>query len=326
MTYYVAPIVAVIDPSGNLYCVPCAETNQVSIDTQWASDNSALQDAGPCRGCGTRVPYNPAAYVAVDPAATVTQTEPAPATPNTDVLNTVIDTQLRAADRADVRLAALHGAAGVAALREQFPTAAYAWIENYFTDAGRHAVEVCRVLDGDGTVLWDADPVTDDDLIWDREDPQTGPVDLDDVVTEAFRAAAERQDGWYQFGWDGDAPAAAGEMPATASGVDPSLVVFAAVDKRAAAEVAAAQTGPAGGISFGDGAHDAMVRMLQEAADGGWTVEPLRAGEEPGGGTTIRLTAVNTYGLGGQVLTPDGEPTGRTATFDWVTFPHVHIH
>lgn len=60
---YVAPTVAVIDGAGNLYCIPCASVNGVKPDVEWPSDNSALEDALPCRGCGVRVPYEPKAKV-----------------------------------------------------------------------------------------------------------------------------------------------------------------------------------------------------------------------------------------------------------------------
>lgn len=57
---YVAPVVAVVDGGGNLYCKACADANGTT-GVLWDADNSALEDATPCRGCGIQVPYDPRA-------------------------------------------------------------------------------------------------------------------------------------------------------------------------------------------------------------------------------------------------------------------------
>ncbi len=224
------------------------------------------------------------------------------------------------------RVAALYAAGGVAGLRAQIPDAEYVWIDVFDATLHRQSVAVCRVLDADGNVLWEADPVTDEDLVWDREEYEV--EEIDSCVPDGFAAACEPAPAWYTPSWD-DVPAAAGEMPATLSGDDPSLVVCSAIDARAwaAAQVFQSPLSDAG-ISFGDGAHKTMLDMLQRAADGGWTVEPLKAGQEPGHDATtlIRLRRVDSDGMHGEILDGTGDPTGQHATFGWMDYSRVHIY
>ena len=82
-------------------------------------------------------------------------------------------------------------------------------------------------------------------------------------------------------------------------------------------------------ITFGDGAHDVMVRMLQEVTRVGWTVEMLRDGEQPErpDSIAVELVRVDGEGVTGWVLNDLGGRAGaEPRTFDWVTYPHVHIY
>ena len=76
-------------------------------------------------------------------------------------------------------------------------------------------------------------------------------------------------------------------------------------------------------ISFGDGAHETQIGMLRRAAEGRWTVEPLREGQEPDrpDSLLLRLERVDADGMHGQLV-----ETGEPSDFDWITYPHVHIY
>lgn len=80
-------------------------------------------------------------------------------------------------------------------------------------------------------------------------------------------------------------------------------------------------------ITFGDGAHSAMIEMLQDAAGAQWLVEPLREGQQPDrpDSTIVKLNIVDKTGMHGWILGEDGVPAEGMTTFDWITYPHVHV-
>lgn len=276
--------------------------------------------------------------------------------PDTKHLDDAINAHFGVRAEASHRLAALYAARGVAALRDQFPTAEYAWIEVH--DVGdstfRPAVDICRVLDANGVVLWDSgDDVEEPDdhdrdgapentaassdaemLAWvataradfgtQATDRPHIPVEIESTATDAFAEATEHEEGWYAHSWD-DVPAAAGEPPATQYGVDPSLVRFSGIDARAAAVLAKQPVDASTTITFGEGAHDVMVDMLQRAAAGGWVVRPVRDDGTPA--HDIQLEFVDGERMyGRRTVEPDSRAIGPVLEFTWIEYPHVHIY
>lgn len=81
-------------------------------------------------------------------------------------------------------------------------------------------------------------------------------------------------------------------------------------------------------ITFGDGAHAAMVSMLRDAAAGRWTVELLRRGQDVGcdDAVLLQLSYVGTDAVYGWVLDADGNPADEIATFAWIDYPHIHVY
>lgn len=99
-------------------------------------------------------------------------------------------------------------AEGAQHLLEQFPTAVYAWTTVAYDQIGfdlRPSVDVVRVLDADGCVLWDHD------------DDEPGNT-IESKVTSAFADAEEQYPagGWLPVPTT-DIPAGAGERPSVAA-------------------------------------------------------------------------------------------------------------
>ena len=93
-------------------------------------------------------------------------------------------------------------------LREQFPTAVYAWITLAYDQIDfdlRPTVDVVRVLDAGGRVLWD------------HEDDEPGNT-IESRVASAFADAEEQYPagGWLPIATS-DIPASAGERPSVAA-------------------------------------------------------------------------------------------------------------
>lgn len=184
-------------------------------------------------------------------------------------------------------------AEGAQYLRDQFPTAVYAWVTVAYDQIGfdlRPSVDVVRVLDAGGAVLWD------------HEDDGLGKP-IDSRVASAFADAEEQfpAGGWLPLATT-SVPAAAGDRP-TVAGDDVRLVTI---------PDAVAAAGPGGGhqthltvdrvtVTFSGpglpGADSAVVVSidgrdvlgLDLLTDGGITVGTWR----PADGEWVRLTFVD---------------------------------
>lgn len=127
-----------------------------------------------------------------------------------------IYSQRRALNRA---AAALNIARAVAHLREQFPTAAYAWVD---IDTGTPFAEavtadILRVHSATGEVLWDAK----------GEDPE----EIESPATDALVYAVQASE--HSVSYPRSTHPVAGLAPATDSGTDPGLLMFNEADKAA---------------------------------------------------------------------------------------------
>lgn len=138
-----------------------------------------------------------------------------------DQLNTIY-TRRRALNRA---AAALNVARAVAHLREQFPTAAYAWVHvgPSAYESGSYAADVLRVHDATGGVLWNTDSSEESEEI---ESPATDALVY---AADASPSSIPTHPGYTH--------PVAGIAPGTDTGDDPALLVFADVDKAAEAAV-----------------------------------------------------------------------------------------
>jgi hypothetical protein len=89
-----------------------------------------------------------------------------------------------------------------------------------------------------------------------------------------------------------------------------------------------ARVGGHGAIIFGDGAHRAMIGMLQVAAEGHWLVSVLQEGQEADGidAALVMVDAVDAEGLRGWLVDADGRPSDEATQFDWVSYPTVVVH
>ncbi len=189
-----------------------------------------------------------------------------------------IDDQLNAISQRrsvlDRAAAALNIAAAVAHLREQFPTAAYAWIHagTSMYDGGSYEADILRVHDSAGAVLWDPDAeyggdgydtptepaslsmATDSDaavvafaLTCAGGNPRPAktrdPVEIESPATDALVAALRADENALPTFYRHAHPVA-GVAPSTDQGDDPVLLVFADVDKAAQAAVFAAEVTP----------------------------------------------------------------------------------
>lgn len=133
-----------------------------------------------------------------------------------DQLNTIYSRR-RTLNRA---AAALNVARAVAHLREQFPTAAYAWVDvtdGYDTVGGQYSADILRVHAATGEVLWAA------------ADEDSG--EIESPATDALVYAARINE--RSIPHTGSTHPVAGLAPATDSGADPALLTFADVDKAA---------------------------------------------------------------------------------------------
>lgn len=88
-----------------------------------------------------------------------------------------------------------------------------------------------------------------------------------------------------------------------------------------------AHVGGRGAIMFGDGAHQAMIEMLQVAAKGRWLVSVLLEGQDPDAADAalVMVDAVNAEGLRGRLVDACGKPSDESTLFDWVSYPVVVV-
>jgi hypothetical protein len=89
-----------------------------------------------------------------------------------------------------------------------------------------------------------------------------------------------------------------------------------------------AHVGGRSAIMFGDGAHRAMIEMLQVVAEGYWLLSVLREGQDPDAADAalVMVDAVDAEGLRGWLMDADGWPSNESTQFDWVSYPTVVVH
>jgi hypothetical protein len=127
--------------------------------------------------------------------------------------------------------AALNVARAVAHLRQQFPTAAYAWIsvnDDIDTVGGRYTADIIRIHNAVGSCIWHSEDID--------------AKEIESPATDALTYAAEASESSIPT-FTGSHPVA-GRAPGTDSGDDPVLLVFDDVDKAAEAATWATEVTP----------------------------------------------------------------------------------